>query len=58
MNVHVSGRIAAAYKELTCKLGLFKIRREAHRPGSVPWPKGGPRAEQPVPNGVGSEASS
>jgi NADPH-dependent 2,4-dienoyl-CoA reductase/sulfur reductase-like enzyme len=58
VNVYVSGRIAAANKELTCKLGLFKIRRDTHRPGSVPWPKGGPRPEQPVPNGVGSVTSS
>jgi NADH dehydrogenase len=58
VNVYVSGRIAAAYKVLTCTLGLFKIRRESHKPGSVPWPKGGPRPDQPVPNGAGSEASS
>ncbi len=47
-NVYLGGRIVAAYKELTCRLGLFKIRREASRPGSVPWLKGGPRPAQPV----------
>ncbi|OLT06550.1 pyridine nucleotide-disulfide oxidoreductase [Pseudonocardia sp. CNS-004] len=58
VNVYVGGRIAAAHKELTCKLGLFKIRREAHRPGSVPWPKGGSRPGQPFPGGARAEASS
>lgn len=48
LNVYLGGRIVAAYKELTCKLGLFKIRIEARKPGSMPWPKGGPRPEQPV----------
>ncbi|GAA0411383.1 hypothetical protein GCM10009530_74870 [Microbispora corallina] len=44
----VGGRISAAYKELTCRLGVWKIRREARRPGSLFWPKGGPRPEQPA----------
>ncbi|TQM14289.1 NAD(P)/FAD-dependent oxidoreductase [Pseudonocardia kunmingensis] len=38
------GRAGAAYKELTCKLGVWKIRREARRPGSLLWAKGGRRA--------------
>jgi NADH dehydrogenase len=46
MNVYVGGRISAAYKELTCKVGVWKIRREARKPGSLLWPKGGPRPEQ------------
>ncbi|ETK35302.1 NAD(P)/FAD-dependent oxidoreductase [Microbispora sp. ATCC PTA-5024] len=48
VNVYVGGRISAAYKELTCRLGVWKIRREARRPGSLFWPKGGPRPEQPA----------
>ncbi|MER5626727.1 FAD-dependent oxidoreductase [Streptosporangium sp. NPDC002544] len=48
VNVYVGGRIGAAYKELTCKLGVWKIRREARKPGSLLWPKGGPRPEQPT----------
>jgi NADH:ubiquinone reductase (H+-translocating) len=48
VNVYVGGRISAAYKELTCKLGVWKIRREARKPGSLLWPKGGPRPEQPA----------
>ncbi|MFC7384776.1 NAD(P)/FAD-dependent oxidoreductase [Sphaerisporangium rhizosphaerae] len=43
VNVYLGGRVGAAYKELTCKLGVWKIRREARRPGSLIWPKGGPR---------------
>jgi NADH dehydrogenase len=48
VNVYVGGRIAAAYKELTCKLAVSRIRREARKPGSVVWLKGGPRPEQPA----------
>ncbi|MGI5284617.1 hypothetical protein ACQEVF_14920 [Nonomuraea polychroma] len=48
LNVYFGGRIGAAYKELTCKLGVLKIRREARQPGSLLWTKGGPRPEQPV----------
>jgi len=43
VNVHLGGRAGAAIKELTCKLGVVKIRREARKPGSLIWPKGGPR---------------
>ncbi|WP_031170538.1 NAD(P)/FAD-dependent oxidoreductase [Streptosporangium roseum] len=48
MNVYFDGRMGVAYKELTCKLGVWKIRREARKPGSLLWPKGGPRPEQPA----------
>ncbi|MER7498780.1 FAD-dependent oxidoreductase [Nonomuraea pusilla] len=48
VNVYVGGRVSAAYKELTCRLGVWKIRREARRPGSLIWPKGGPRPERPA----------
>ncbi|MEO3876661.1 FAD-dependent oxidoreductase [Nonomuraea sp. B12E4] len=43
MNFHTGGRITAGYKELTCKLGVWKIRREVRKPGSLIWPKGGER---------------
>ncbi|MEJ2855628.1 MULTISPECIES: NAD(P)/FAD-dependent oxidoreductase [unclassified Saccharothrix] len=43
INVYFGGRVGAAYKELTYKLGLLKIRREARKPGSVGWVKGGSR---------------
>ncbi|MGW5264538.1 NAD(P)/FAD-dependent oxidoreductase [Microbispora sp. NPDC004025] len=51
-NVHFDGRMGAMYKELTCKLALWKIRREARRPGSLIWIKGGPRPGQPAAHGV------
>lgn len=41
VNAYVGGPISAGYKELTCRLGIWKIRREARRPGSLFWPKGG-----------------
>ena len=45
MNAYLGGRIGAAVKELTCKLGVVKIRREARKPGSLIWIKGGPRPQ-------------
>ncbi|MGM7644815.1 NAD(P)/FAD-dependent oxidoreductase [Nocardia sp. JW2] len=48
MNVYIGGRAGAAIKELTCKLGVAKIRREARKPGSLVWPKGGTRPEAPA----------
>ncbi|MEU9888794.1 FAD-dependent oxidoreductase [Sphaerisporangium sp. NPDC051011] len=48
VNVYVGGRIGAAIKETTCKLGVSKIRREARKPGSLLWFKGGPRPQQPA----------
>lgn len=47
-NFHVGGRLGAAYKELTCKLGVLKIRREARKPGSLRWVKGGRQVTGPV----------
>jgi NADH dehydrogenase len=46
VNVHIGGRAGAAVKELTAKLGVVKIRKEARKPGSLSWPKGGPRPGQ------------
>lgn len=48
VNVCVGGRTGARIKEMTCKVAVWKIRREARRPGSSIWPKGGPRPEQPA----------
>ncbi len=48
VNVYVSGRMGARIKELTCKFAVWKIRREARKPGSTIWPKGSPRSEQPA----------
>jgi NADH dehydrogenase len=50
IDVYLRGRAGAAYKEFSSKLPLRKIRQEARKPGSLWWPKGGPRPEQPVMN--------
>ncbi len=43
VNAYIGGRLGAAIKELTCKVAVGKLRREARKPGSMLWPKGGPR---------------
>ncbi|MEU7740881.1 FAD-dependent oxidoreductase [Nonomuraea sp. NPDC049158] len=49
VNVFIGGRMGAAIKEVTCKFVVAKrIRGEARKPGSMSWPKGGPRPEQPA----------
>ncbi|MFQ6394203.1 NAD(P)/FAD-dependent oxidoreductase [Nocardia sp. KC 131] len=48
VNLYIGGRAGARIKEMTCKIGMGKIRREARKPGSLVWPKGGPRPEQPT----------
>lgn len=48
VNLYIGGRMGARIKEMTCKVAVGKIRREARKPGSLIWPKGGPRPEQPV----------
>ena len=49
VNVVVGGRIAAAIKEAVCKGTVWSIRREAAKPGSYRWLKGGKRPSyQPV----------
>jgi NADH dehydrogenase len=48
VNAYIGGRAGAMIKELTCKVAVWKIRREARKPGSLFWPKGGPRPEQPA----------
>ncbi|MFG6191744.1 NAD(P)/FAD-dependent oxidoreductase [Nonomuraea sp. JJY05] len=49
VNLYVGGRMGAAIKEVTCNFAVKRIRREARRPGSLIWVKGGPRPEQPAP---------
>jgi NADH dehydrogenase len=53
VNIVVGGRNAASIKEAICKGTLWAIRREAAKPGSYYWLKGGKRsaqltADQPV----------
>jgi NADH dehydrogenase len=48
VNVYFSGRLVASVKEAVCKGTLWALRREAAKPGSAFWFKGGPRPEQPV----------
>jgi NADH dehydrogenase len=48
VNLYVGGRMGARIKEVTCKIAVGKIRREARKPSSLIWPKGGPRPGQPV----------
>ncbi|CAL9415162.1 NADH dehydrogenase-like protein [Actinosynnema sp. ALI-1.44] len=47
LNLYFGGRLGAAYKEMTYRLGVGKIRKEAREPGSVIWLKGGRRAAVP-----------
>jgi NADH:ubiquinone reductase (H+-translocating) len=46
VNVVVGGRSAASIKEAICKATLWTIRREAAKPGSYFWLKGGNRSAQ------------
>ncbi|WP_006245398.1 NAD(P)/FAD-dependent oxidoreductase [Mycolicibacterium tusciae] len=48
VNFYFSGRLTAKVKEAICKGTLWGMRREARKPGSTFWFKGGPRPEQPV----------
>jgi NADH:ubiquinone reductase (H+-translocating) len=48
VNIFVSGRLGARIKEVICKGTLWGQRREARKPGSSFWFKGGPRPEQPA----------
>jgi NADH:ubiquinone reductase (H+-translocating) len=43
---HISGRAAASIKEAVCKGTISFLAREAHKPGSYFWLKGGKRAAQ------------
>ena len=48
VNFFIGGRLGASLKEAICKGTLWWIRREARKPGSLFWFKGGRRPEQPV----------
>jgi NADH dehydrogenase len=48
VNIFVSGRLGARIKEAICKGTVWGQRREARKPGSSFWFKGGPRPEQPA----------
>ncbi|MGI5220576.1 NAD(P)/FAD-dependent oxidoreductase [Nocardia sp. CA-290969] len=47
VNVFLAGRVAAAVKETICRSTLWQIRREAAKPGSAVWLKGGRKAVEP-----------
>ena len=46
VNFYFGGRVVASIKEAVCKGTLWALRREAGKPGSAFWFKGGPRPEQ------------
>ncbi len=46
VNMVVAGRVAASVKEAICRGTLWSIRREAAKPGSYLWLKGGKRSAQ------------
>ena len=48
VNYYIGGRLGASIKEAICKGTLWGLRREARKPGSTFWLKGGKRPEQPV----------
>ena len=48
VNLYFGGRVGAALKEAVCKGTVWGIRREARKPGSLFWAKGGKRPSQPV----------
>ena len=46
VNFYFGGRLGAAVKEAVCKATVWGIRREARKPGSMFWTKGGKRPAQ------------
>jgi NADH:ubiquinone reductase (H+-translocating) len=52
VNAIIGGRITASIKEAICKATVWSIRREAAKPGSYFWLKGGKRPEQPANDAV------
>ena len=48
IDFHLGGRAAAKLKEAICKGTVWGLRREARKPGSAFWFKGGPRPDQPA----------
>jgi|SRR5689334_11597029 len=55
VNMYLGGRAAASLKEAICKGTVWSIRREAAKPGSYRWIKGGKRPAQ-LPTEVGVAA--
>ncbi|MBB2773376.1 MULTISPECIES: NAD(P)/FAD-dependent oxidoreductase [Mycolicibacterium] len=43
VDAYLAGRLAAPLKELICRGTVWSLRREARKPGSAFWLKGGPR---------------
>ncbi len=54
VNMVAAGRTAAAIKEAICKATLGAIRREAAKPGSYFWLKGGKRPARPAADRQGA----
>ncbi|BCI54899.1 dehydrogenase [Mycolicibacterium litorale] len=52
MRWHISGRVAASIKEAVCKGTISFLSREARKPGSYFWLKGGKRAQRVADAGV------
>jgi NADH:ubiquinone reductase (H+-translocating) len=52
VNTVIGGRVAASLKEAICKATVWAIRREAAKPGSYFWLKGGKRPKQPANDAV------
>ena len=50
VNLFLGGRAAASVKEAICKGTVWSIRREAEKPGSYFWFKGGKRPAQTSPD--------
>ncbi|RRS01322.1 NAD(P)/FAD-dependent oxidoreductase [Glycomyces terrestris] len=50
LDFYVGGRLGAVIKELTCRIGTGKLRLEARRPGTLSWPRGGPRPVAAAPS--------
>jgi NADH dehydrogenase len=50
----IGGRPGAPIKELACRAAVWGMRREARKPGSIVWLKGGRRIERPVSDHVGT----
>jgi NADH:ubiquinone reductase (H+-translocating) len=54
MDIHIRGRITGSIKEAVIKGTLWGLRREARKPGSTAWYKGGARPSEPMPEVVRS----
>jgi NADH:quinone reductase (non-electrogenic) len=48
VNFFIGGRMGASIKEAICRKTVWAIGREARKPGSFVWRKGGRRLEQVV----------